>query len=381
MLQRLDFFGECSLSGLFHLILAVNRCRRLIALSHGVSAENMSPALGHVEGSVLQLIEEQPKTIGWLADNVGIEQSWMSRSVTGMVKRKLVSARRTVSDARAKEVSLAPKGEKALADSRDVISKITSDLVKPVLSAIEARDLERFFSRLNDTLGVATSKSRTGLPALHVEFNRLARALGVFGGDVLGSGLSFLETHILHLVSLDQGSEVPFFQIERSLAHGQSTVSRALLRLLEKGLLENTQDRTDERASLWSFTAAGRQKWVDLAERGETFLHRGLGEFGAEEQSKFDLLLARLIADRPIRKSSSTNASRVILRRTADSAAGAVDFELVHDADACGKARIETGPSGKVRKVIIEGEGLNEKQLTSVVRSIFRTQRALRKQK
>jgi DNA-binding MarR family transcriptional regulator len=115
---------------------AMVRIRR--AINRGLFAERLKQALGPSFeaglAAVLDAVEQQLETSGWvtvgvIAEQLGVDQSRASRLVAAAVEARIIERVVSQADGRRVEVALTPAGERLLADIHRVRRAFANDLM------------------------------------------------------------------------------------------------------------------------------------------------------------------------------------------------------------------------------------------------------------
>jgi len=94
---------------------------------------------------LVMLAAYQPISVNEVSRRTHIDKAWISRSLTALLRRKLITRMAHPSDSRASLLALTKKGEALLRE----IAPITQDLQRQLLQGQRARDVERVLDLLS----------------------------------------------------------------------------------------------------------------------------------------------------------------------------------------------------------------------------------------
>jgi DNA-binding MarR family transcriptional regulator len=104
----------------------------------------------------------QPISVNEVSRRTHIDKAWISRSLTGLLRRKLIARTAHPSDSRASLLSLTKKGEAMLRE----IAPVAEDYQRQLLEGQRVRDVERVLdllsTRAEEMYQQATVKRATG---------------------------------------------------------------------------------------------------------------------------------------------------------------------------------------------------------------------------
>lgn len=275
---------------LWQLLLALNRQRMLIAYSLGLKIEQATSEYSYVEIAALTILKKKPHHGTALAQEVGIEQSWMSRVLSGLRESGCIAL--SAREGNKSMYALTKKGEKALKESEGTFSKIATALTEP-LSKSQCHRLTQLCHLLADALNVPPSLPEDTMELeLEEALDRLARFFGVFGSKVRTSSLSLMEWQVLDLLFTNE--QMPQQEIECRLAYDQGALSRLAQAWGKNGIVTQTTSPLDTRHKIVTLTSEGKALYTNSLEVISRPLQRGMKVISEKDTAELFILLAKI---------------------------------------------------------------------------------------
>lgn len=132
----------------------------------------------------------------------------------------------------------------------------------------------------------------------------LVRALRKYPNDRLPRAL----TSVLFTIALHENAPLTVGELAASERLTSATVSRALTRLEDKGLIERVSDKTDRRANRVRLTTAGRREHRQIRAAYDIWWTENLGKLGSES---LRALIAALPAVRELNEAMDPSGTTV----------------------------------------------------------------------
>jgi DNA-binding MarR family transcriptional regulator len=299
---------------LLELLLTFQRKRRIISNLRGTAPDEAGPAIGYAEECVLQLTKSgKGKSIKALAESTHIERSWMSRVVSSLEERELVSLKADPLDGRSKLVSTTSAGDRALSEinvfAAGVMDEALADLTKR-----ECASLAQSMKHIVDGFQAPPAPLQPDADQLDVQLARLSRAIGVFGPSFLSSDLNLTQVHILLLLaSTHSDSTVAVRDLDFLLPFDMSTISRTVAIFEEEGFLTKTQSSTDRRSFTLELTKQGIAKLAEFKKIASRSMAAALERVAPAEVANAVQLLGKATALMP-RSLGARERPEVIIR-------------------------------------------------------------------
>lgn len=252
-----------------------------------------------------------------IAAGLLIDRSTATRAVNRLVERGLATRRRDPGDARASLVTLTTAGEAA---QQQTASWRTTGAVH-LLGRFDAEDQQRIaelLSRLVDAvateLGVVSAREGCGSPeerdplhaaadSIETSWRFLRRARTAILTEAIGSRveppLEFGEVDTMDEVAA-RGGEATMSDIAVGMQIDRSSATRAVSRLVERGLAVRHRDPGDNRVIRVALTEAGTTTQAVVRDQRLDFAVRVLQHFGPDDQAAIDRLIpamAEVLAD------------------------------------------------------------------------------------
>lgn len=374
-------------------ILHLQRKTRMVARLHGFEAGETSPSLGYTDGLVLLLLEAKPgQTVKDISQSLKLEQSWASRVVAGLEKRKLLRAVTPETDRRSKMLHLTKKGEGALEELTTSRREITNHALKD-LTAKERDELRQHLESLADGLGAPNYLTRQGSHPVDVQMARLSWAIGVIGNDYMESGMNVTQYQLLALLAEHSKRATSSAGLYRHLPFDMSTISRTMALFEERGLLERRSSSHDGRSLDLVLTSRGLSTWKENLRTAARVFGAALSDLSETKLQHFAELLQKASAQMPERTRvllhnhiemqrahspasvESVEDFLVENQKQRSSSEGQEYYALFKENQLCGAAVVQRLLDGQIGAVRFSAINLSEAACVKFFRSCLKSQK------
>lgn len=287
-MQKEDIYNQIN-----RLMFAMQRLRRKVAAGHGVPAGHYAEELSFVDRAVLLYLEAKPgQNIKEISEKVGIERSWMSRTVTGLLDRGLLQSHADPTDSRSKVLKITSKGKSVLKELEKFSETIMHEVLQP-LSIEDRRALGKYFKAFADGLNERDSGIISDA-SVHHELARISRAVGIGGDSFMGSEFSSTDFQILLALTAEFENGASITDLAAILPFDQSTLSRAVSKLESEGVIERSQSLKDQRSAILVLSSLGINKYAELKAHVTQFMTTALASLSKSDLKHFAEILKKL---------------------------------------------------------------------------------------
>jgi DNA-binding MarR family transcriptional regulator len=259
----------------------------------GRSAHN---AFTLAEAHVLVELDSAPgRGVSELASQLRIDQSFASRLVQGLAKRKLVLVTRESSDARKKRLSLSASG-------RGVVRKldeVANTNYQAMLARVSREDeawLVWLLKTLSDGFGQAPLEVRPSEVPYRTEQRRFTRCCGLLGDTVFGSKLSATVWQVLGEVVLPPVAPQPG-ELASLLSLAQNSLSSIVTTMERKKLITRKSNTHDGRGVILRALPAGESVYFEIEALAAERIRNALSDAPVDDVAKATQVFARFLGD------------------------------------------------------------------------------------
>lgn len=276
--------------------IAIHRLMRRLQQRNRVVGRSSENEFTLAEAHVLVELDAAPgRGVGELAALLNIDQSFSSRLVQALARRKLVSVTREGSDARRKRLELTTSGRSVVRrlDERANLS------YRAMLNRISRGDEERlvgFFQALSDGFGHPGIRVRPTEAAYRAEQRRLTRCCGLLGDTVFGSQVSAAIWQVLGEVVLSPVSPQPG-ELATLLSVAQNSLSSIVTTMERKRLVKRERIGRDGRAVVLRPLPAGVKLYNEIEAGAAEQIRKALAEIRADDVSRGIEVFRRFLGD------------------------------------------------------------------------------------
>jgi DNA-binding MarR family transcriptional regulator len=276
--------------------IAIHRLIRRLQQRNRVVGRSSDIEYSLAEVHVLVELDATPgRGVGELATHLKIDQSFASRLVQGLVRRKLVSAGRESGDARKKRVVLTTVGRNAVRK----LDQHADASYRTMLSRISRADEERLvalFRAISDGLGHPEISVRPTEAAYRAEQRRLTRCCGLLGDTVFDSQVSAPVWQVLGEVVLAPVAPQPG-ELASLLSVAQNSLSSMVTMMEQKKLIQRERVGRDGRAVVLRASHAGEELYQEIEARSAEQIRRALVSVKASDVLEGVEVFRRFLGD------------------------------------------------------------------------------------
>lgn len=271
MLNQLSSSGKSLPLRLAMALFRFQRRRRMIALQSGIAGDEIGQSVNfHEQTILLTLLTEKEVPVKDFIDLLGLEQSWVSRTVSGLVERGLIDSVSSPEDGRVKLLSIRKEGKSLIARLDKSLSRVMKVALAP-LKADELKNLETALAKLADASKAFSFQPRSSAHPVDVSLSRLTLSSGILTKDVFGSGLANTQIQVLILLHEIGEQSVPISYISSRLPYDMSTISRTVSQFEREGWLEKVKSIKDKRSLQIQISKAGSKIFRKFQKSAENF--------------------------------------------------------------------------------------------------------------
>ena len=276
--------------------VAIHRLIRRLQQRNRVVGRSSDIEFTLAEVHVLVELDASPgRGIGELATQLKVDQSFVSRLVQTLARRKLLSVARESGDARKKRIVLTTAGRAAVRklDERANLS------YRAMVSRISRADEERLvalFRAISDGLGHPPIEVRSGEAAYRAEQRRLTRCCGLLGDTVFGSRISAAVWQVLGEVVLAPVAPQPG-ELAGLLSVAQNSLSSIVTSMEQKKLVQRERSGRDGRAVVLRALPAGVKLYHEVEAGAGDLIREALVGASARETSSGVEVFRRFLGD------------------------------------------------------------------------------------
>ncbi len=271
---------------LHDLIFEFQRVQRFKGAELGIGHDQLGEGLSYTEESVLFVLDAGEATnVKDLSERVGLERSWMSRMVGGLLDRGLLQSRPDPEDGRSKILELTREGEKQLLKAEANAKEIFTQSFA-TLSATKQKELEKLLSAFADGLGARKFKKHRSGHALGFQLGRISSIIGIYGRTLFGTEITNTQLHILLILDKYRNFPLQISDIDQCVSFDMSTVSRTVQSLVDDGLIEKNQGASDKRSVALSLSREGESVFKAYRKQAVAILAKGLDELSDAQLDK-----------------------------------------------------------------------------------------------
>lgn len=366
---------------------------RFLAMSMGIQSGKLGFTLSLGEALLLLIVHSEPdKSIGEIAQQLGLERSWVSRMISSLEKHALLKSSGSAGDRRVRNVRITKRGSSELSQLMAARAEIIKETYKE-LSEEEMEELTRLLRKLSNGLHAPQYSAEIETHPVDAELARLSWMVGVIGDNFMFSGMSVSKYQLLHALAKKRAQPVTPSEIAKLLPINLSSVSRLLVALESDGLLDRKPSSEDKRVSLLRISDKGVRHWealrkvaveritdalkgVPIAEvrRLGNLIFKGTSHYvgklshhpvKASQIRPLELAEAR----RMVASQENTILNDDILSKVLERESKGKLFGFFHKHSLCSLIRIESSGSGdEFREVLQWGSGLDERELLKFMR-------------
>lgn len=276
--------------------IAIHRLVRRLQQRNRVVGRSSEVDFTLAEIHVLVELDATPgRAVGELAVHLRIDQSFASRLVQALARRKLVSVARESGDARRKRIVLTTSG-------RNVVRKLderANARYQAMLNQISRTDEEKLvalFRAISDGCGHPRIEVRPTEAAYRAEQRRLTRCCGLLGDTVFGSQVSAAVWQVLGEVVLSPVAPQPG-ELATLLAVAQNSLSSLVTTMEQKKLLQRERIGRDGRAVVLRPLPAGIQLYQGIEEGAAEQIRKALEGVKADDTARAVGVFRRFLGD------------------------------------------------------------------------------------
>lgn len=257
--------------------VAIHRLIRRLQQRNRVVGRSSDMEFSLAEVHVLVELDSSPgRGVGELATHLRVDQSFVSRIVQTLARRKLVSVARESGDARKKRIVLTAAG-RAVVRKLDERANLSYRAMLNRISRADEDRLVALFKAISDGLDQPPIEARSGEAAYRAEQRRLTRCCGLLGDTVFGSGISAAVWQVLGEVVLAPVAPQPG-ELADLLSVAQNSLSSIVTSMEQKKLLERERSGRDGRAVVLRALPAGVKLYNEIEARAEDLIRGALAE-------------------------------------------------------------------------------------------------------
>lgn len=250
------------------------------------------PPLEALESYIVTLIQSGTcRFSSTLVSTLGLDKTRVSRIISDLEERGLVSSSPTPEDRRQHELSVTAQGLQRLQQNNELLSSVIRSLMQP-LTPSELSELEKQFRKLADSFSCPPAIQSPQLHPLFPELRRLSHAFGIISSQFAATDLNSAEFQVLYMLATS-GSPMRSVEISRFSGFPRSTTSRIIQSLSDKKLLSSETDPNDARNHLLLATTRGARLIQEAGERAARLLNAALAPLGKSFCERFELLMRK----------------------------------------------------------------------------------------
>lgn len=206
---------------------------------------------------LLELQADPSRTIAYMAELLGLNQSSCSRIAQGMVRRGILKMTVSPVDSRRRILNITRKGEHILETVDQGAEEIIGGFSRHITTS-EMHKLIEVYRMIGNGYNHPAGVRRKGESLYRVEQRRITRSFGLLGDQVFGSSFNSSQWQALSEIIL---SPVPPQATELSMVLGlaQNSLSSVVEVLESASLIERRQHATDKRVTVLVSKPAGRR--------------------------------------------------------------------------------------------------------------------------
>jgi DNA-binding MarR family transcriptional regulator len=262
--------------------------------------------VGDAYGTGLSLLESrvltdiasrEAVTASELSTSLGLSRTAISRAISELKARKVVSIRVDPKDGRRQFLYPTAKGRKVLADFDARAEERLASFCKN-LSSGEPEKLLRYFSVLALGLGVPPLPYSREEHPLRAPIRRWTQGLGLLANQVFGApDLSAIEWHMLAKLQ-EQSNSILAKTFVAAFSLPANTVAGIIKRLIGRKLIVREVDPRDRRQLQLGLSSEGRAFLKGIDTVAVNKLRAALRELSTQEVEEFEGLFAAMIGQR-----------------------------------------------------------------------------------
>lgn len=375
---------------LYKLFLGLQKKRRMLALALGVSEDEAGVNLGYVEEAVLRTLDFfDDQNVKELAEGIGVERSWMSRVVSTLLERGLLEAFTPETDRRSKRLRITVTGNDALHSLEDFVRAVIDETLRD-LKEQQILRLAEVLTSFADALGASRSRVGKRSHPVHVQLSRISRALGVFGSNIMGSGLHLSQVYVLEQLYRSDTNGVSINDLNIVIPLDVSTISRTVSGLVKSGLVVKKRSETDRRSVILRLSSKGKEVHTDYRRRVERIFGTAMAQLSESETQELFSLLRVVTAHMPVKNSVSdeTLVIRSLAQGTPDknitllletvvgklgrAEAFSEKHVLFQNEEPVAVCLVDRDfEHGAVREIVLGGKDVSEKECAALLARVF----------
>lgn len=276
---------EIQLQHLFELL--VKASIKLDKISRELNSE-----FSILESYVLATVAEQERCQAkQIVQVLGVGKSALSKVFSNLIKRKYIQEKPDAQDKRGKLLQLTEKGIAALTQDISLKNKQVMTMTKN-LSEHEREQLTQLLSLLSDGFQAIKSQPTKGKSHLRAEVERLTRAAGFLGENLLETNLSYQVVEVL--LHLGSKKETATSALVEALPFDKTIVSRLVKKLCEERLVNRRTAEDDGRVLFLSLSPKGLSTYEALCMKATNTLSKPSEKLTGNERETFSTLLSKI---------------------------------------------------------------------------------------
>jgi DNA-binding MarR family transcriptional regulator len=261
---------------------AIHRLVRRLQQRNKVVGRSRDIEFSLAEVHVLVELDAAPgRGVGELATHLKVDQSFISRLVQTLARRKLVSVARESEDARKKRIVLTTAG-RAVVRKLDERANLSYRAMLGRISRSDEARVVTLFRVISDGLGHPKVESRPSEASYRAEQRRLTRCCGLLGDTVFGSQVSAAVWQVLGEVVLAPVAPQPG-ELAVLLSVAQNSLSSIVTTMEHKKLLQRERSGRDGRAVVLRALPAGTKLYHEIEQRAEQLIRKAVAGVSAAE--------------------------------------------------------------------------------------------------
>ena len=255
--------------------------------SKGASPDHPAVWFNYTELTILLILNSSSGVnIKELANQLGIERSWVSRIISSLAKDGLLTTHPSAQDRRSSEFTVLNTGQTTLREAIAFDSEIMTQSIAH-LAPGERKRLLSYVSELADGAGVPKYPKYEGAHPLFIELLRLTRFAKLHSDDYLETGFTLTQLRILHALEKYEPNGTSISRIADELPHEISGVSRAVAALEKDEIVERRTSELDRRSFFICLTSTGHKALLEYSNAAAELFRSTLEKFSTKAESDF----------------------------------------------------------------------------------------------